>query len=63
MGFKEDIRKFNENHKMNTVKIGGSNFNYILSVMERKRLYYLLEEVAYMKDFIGIYNCWRKSIR
>ena len=38
MGFKEDIRKFNENHKMNTVKIGGSNFNYILSGNGEKKV-------------------------
>ena len=63
MGFKEDIRKFNENHKMNTVKIGGSNFNYILSVMERKSCIIHWRRCGLYEGFIGIYNCWRKSIR
>lgn len=38
MEFKEDIRRFNEKHKMNTVKIGGGDFNYVLSGSGEKKI-------------------------
>ena len=38
MEFKEDIRRFNENHKTNTVKIRGCDFNYILSGSGEKKV-------------------------
>lgn len=38
MEFKEDIRKFNENHKMNTVKVGERTFNYLLSGNGEKKV-------------------------
>ena len=38
MEFKEDIRRFNEKHKMNTVKIGVGDFNYVLSGSGEKKI-------------------------
>ena len=62
MEFKEDIRRFNEKHKMNTVKIGGGDFNYVLSGSGEKKIVLLQQAVDYMKGFIDIYNYWKRSI-
>ena len=62
MEFKEDIRRFNEKHKMNTVKIGVGDFNYVLSGSGEKKIVLFTAGSDYMKGFIDIYNYWKRSI-
>ena len=55
MGFKEDLERFNKNHKVKTINIKGNKFNYLLSGKGEKK-------VVFFTGGSGLYEGFYKHI-